>query len=103
MAFYLTSTTADDEAVITLVGEVDVYTAPQVRDELQALIERGARRVVVDMAGTAFIDSTGLGVLVTALKRLAAHGGSLVVRKPDHQARSAIRVTGLDAVFDIED
>lgn len=67
-----------DAAVISLTGEVDLYTAPELKQELVRLIEDGSRTVVIDMTDTTFIDSTTLGVLVSGVKRLRPlDGGSL--------------------------
>src|SRR5205809_2369992 len=79
MELSLSTRTVDDHTVLEVRGEVDVYTAPRLRERLIELVEAGARSVVVDLSAVEFLDSTGLGVLVGALKRLRAAGGSLAL------------------------
>jgi anti-sigma B factor antagonist len=93
---------ANDAYIVSLGGEVDLYTAPQLDQALQELTSSGARRVVIDLAGAAFIDSTVLGVLLNALTRLDAGGGELVLVSDDHRILKLLAVTGLTRVFRIE-
>ena len=95
-------TDADGETIVAVRGEVDVYTSPQLRERLDASIDAGKRRVVLDLSGTDFIDSTGIGVIVGALKRLRGEGGELIVRSPNRAAARAFEVTGLTKVLQIE-
>ena len=92
---------ADDAYIISLAGEVDLYMAPQLEKELGALTASGARRVVVDLAGAAFIDSTVLGVLLKTLTRLDAGGGELLLVSDDRRILKIFEVTGLGRVFRI--
>ncbi len=84
-------------------GEVDVYTAPRLRERLVELVEAGARSVVVDLSRVEFLDSTGLGVLVGALKRLRAAGGSLALVCGQERLLKIFRITALDRVFSLYD
>ena len=93
---------ADDAYLVSLGGEVDLHTAPQLEQELSSLSAGGARRVVIDLAGAAFIDSTVLGVLLKALTRLDARGGGLVLVSDDRRILKIFEVTGLGRVFRIE-
>ena len=61
--------------VVSLRGEIDVYTAPRLRQALIDLVEGGAKDIVVDMDRVDFLDSTGLGVLVGGLKRVKSNEG----------------------------
>ncbi len=92
----------DGVAVVRASGEVDVSTTPALRAEL-ASIPESAEKVVVDLSGVTFLDSTGLGVLIAAMKRLrdSDTGGQvqLVVTRPHIQ--KVLEVTGLTAVFPI--
>ncbi len=63
--------------VVAVGGEIDVYTAPKLREQLVDLVAAGSHHLIVDMEGVEFLDSTGLGVLVGGLKRVRAHDGSL--------------------------
>src|SRR5438552_18904390 len=93
----------DDGGTPTVVveGEVDVATAPALRDELYRLIEQGSREVVVDLSGMDFIDSTGLGVFVGALKRPREGGGRIELRGLTPSALEVFVTTGLRAAFTI--
>jgi anti-sigma B factor antagonist len=93
---------ADNAYIVSLGGEVDLYTAPQLEDELSSLTTTGARRVVIDLGGAAFIDSTVLGVLLKTLTRLDAKGGNLVLVSDDRRILKIFEVTGLGRVFRIE-
>jgi len=89
--------------VLEVAGEIDVYTAPQLRERLIALVEGGARYVVVDLSGVEFLDSTGLGVLVGALKRLRGVNGELRLVCAHERLLKIFRITGLDRVFALYD
>jgi anti-sigma B factor antagonist len=93
---------ADDAYIVSLGGDVDLATAPHLEGELAGLTDAGARRVVVDLAGAAFIDSTVLGVLLKALTRLDARSGELVLVSDDVRILKIFEVTGLGRVFRIE-
>src|ERR671931_1334111 len=87
--------------VISLTGEVDLYTAPELKEQLLELIANGARDVIVDFTGTTFIDSTTLGVLVGGVKRLRPKGGRLAIVCSDRNITKIFEITGLDRVFTI--
>lgn len=84
-------------------GEADVETAPALRNALLELMDDGAREIRIDLGGTEFLDSTALGVLVGALKRLRAIGGSLTVLSPSPRVRQIIDLTGLAGTFGLEE
>ena len=90
-----------DCAVIDVDGEVDVYTAPRLREKLAEVASSGQNHLVVNLDAVGFLDSTGLGVLVGALKRVRAEDG--FVRLVCHQERllKIFRITGLAKVFAI--
>lgn len=93
----------DGICILELSGEVDVYTSPMVKDKLQALIESDRYRIVVNLKDVRYIDSTGLGILIGALKRVREHNGSvnLVITNP--QTRKVFEITGLVKIFGIFD
>ena len=103
MELSLSTRTVGDHAVLEVGGEVDVYTAPRLRERLVELVEAGARSVVVDLSRVEFLDSTGLGVLVGALKRLRAAGGSLALVCGHERLLKIFRITALDRVFALYD
>jgi anti-sigma B factor antagonist len=90
-------------AVIAVAGEVDLYTAPELKRELVAAIDQGVRKVVVDLSEATFIDSTTLGVLLSGVKRLRPLGGELAVVCTDRNIRKIFEITLLDRVFTIVD
>jgi anti-sigma B factor antagonist len=89
--------------IITVIGEIDVATAPQLRESLHRLIAQGQATVVLDLLGVTFLDSTALGVLVGALKRCRELGGELHVVVTDARIRKIFEITGLHKVFPIVD
>lgn len=90
-------------AVLAVQGEVDVYTAPQFREQLIQLVDQGHRKIVVDLEGVEFLDSTGLGVLVGGLKRVRSHDGDLALVCTQRRILKVLEITGLTKVFDIHD
>lgn len=90
-----------DLCELTLAGEIDVYTAPGLKKELVTIIEGGCSHVIVDLEGVAFIDSSGLGVLVSALRRARERDGSVRIVCSRDSVLKIFRITGLDKVFPI--
>jgi anti-sigma B factor antagonist len=87
--------------VVEVSGEIDVYTAPKLREAIIKAVDRGHTRLIVDIERVAFLDSTGLGVLVGALKRVRADGGSLDIVCTSDRLLRIFDITGLDRVFQI--
>ena len=87
--------------VIALSGEVDLYTAPEFKQQLLEVIGNGAKNVIVDFSSTTFIDSTTLGVLVGGVKRLRPNDGQLSLVCSDRNITKIFEITGLDRVFAI--
>ena len=96
-----TSTEGPHEFVLSPSGELDLYTAPELKSELLRVAAEGATRVVVDLGATTFVDSTTLGVLLGAAKRLRLNGGDLVLVCADRNIRRILEITLLDRVFTI--
>ena len=92
-----------DVAVLAVSGEVDVATVPRLREQLHGLVAAGTPRIVVDLDAVDFLDSTGLGVLVGALKRVRSNGGELALVCTAPRIRKVFEVTGLTKVFDLFD
>ena len=102
MNFDITTEQLDDTRyVISLAGEVDLYTAPEFKQQLLEVIAQGAREVIVDLTNTTFIDSTTLGVLVGGVKRLRPNGGRLSLVCNDRNITKIFEITGLNKVFPI--
>jgi anti-sigma B factor antagonist len=89
--------------VVQVGGEIDVYTAPVLRERLAALHESGQHDLVVDLRAVRFMDSTGLGVLVGVLKRVRLAGGSLSLVIDSERILKVFRITALTQIFDIFD
>jgi anti-sigma B factor antagonist len=94
---------AEKNVVVAPVGDLDLATAPALREMLIELVAAGMVRVVVDLADVTFIDSSGLGILVGAAKRLEAANGRLAIRNPRPQAQQVLELTGLDEVLGMEE
>ena len=94
---------ASGTTVIEVSGEIDVYTAPRLREALVSLVDAGNYRVIVDMERVEFLDSTGLGVLVGGLKRVRAHDGGIDLVCTQGRILRIFRITGLSKVFNIFD
>ena len=101
MELSLATRTVAGHTVLEVGGEVDVYTAPTLRERLVELVDGGARNVVVDLGRVDFLDSTGLGVLVGALKRLRAANGTFALVCAKEPLLKIFRITALDQVFPI--
>jgi anti-sigma B factor antagonist len=85
---------------VTICGEIDLYTAPRLHSELTGLLADGMpARVVIDMTGVDFCDSTGMNVLLSCLRRARERGGELEIAAPQPAVRKILQVTGLDSVF----
>jgi len=90
---------AGDCAVLRVTGEVDVYTAPMLRERIREFAASGAVRLIADLGQVDFLDSTGLGVLVGGLKRLREDGGSLALVIETPRILRVFQVTGLTKAF----
>jgi anti-sigma B factor antagonist len=86
---------------IQLLGELDMSTASKLREQLLGLGADGPTHVVVDLSELAFVDSTGLSVLITGLKRIRQQGGDMALRSPTPATRRVLEITGLTEVFSI--
>jgi anti-sigma B factor antagonist len=98
--FKICAAVLDDEVhVVSVAGELDLHTAGELSAELDGAIARGPKRIVIDLGGVTFLDSTALGALVTAAKRARAAGAPTVVVTDDPHTLKIFRITGLDAVL----
>jgi anti-anti-sigma factor len=102
MDLQLSTTLADDRAIVTVGGEVDLETASQLGDHaLEAL--RECPHVVLDLSGVTFMDSTGLKVLLSIQRRTDLAGGSLAIAGATRTVRRILELTGLDQTFALYD
>ena len=99
----VSSRSQGDHVVVTTAGEIDLYTAPRLQIDLAAIIDDAApaARIVIDMSGVEFCDSTGMNVLLSYLRQVRDRGGELELAAPRTAIMKILQVTGLDAVFTI--
>jgi anti-sigma B factor antagonist len=96
-----TTSLGDGVAGVVVLGEADIYTAPELKEALTAAIEAGATSVLVDLSRATFIDSTTLGVLMGAVRRLRPGGGEVAIACADPNICRIFEITLLDRVFRI--
>lgn len=104
MELQVSSRSQDDQVILSLSGEIDLYTAPRLQAELGAALTAGDQpHIVVDMSGVDFCDSTGMNVLLAAHRSARERGGDLTLTAPRPAVRKILQVTGLEGVFTIQE
>ncbi len=103
MDLTLTTRESGEHTVVVVGGEIDVYTAPKLRDKITELVNAGHHELLVDLEQVEFLDSTGLGVLVGGLKKVRAQDGSMALICSQDRLLKIFRITGLAKVFTIHD
>lgn len=93
----------DDHVVVATTGEIDLHTAPRLQADLAELMQDGSPRLIVDLSGVEFCDSTGVNVLLAAMRRAHEQGGSLSLVSPQAAVRKVLGITGLDSVFPVRE
>jgi len=86
---------------LDLEGEVDVYTAPLLRQEIMNQVEKGTKYILVHLEKVEYLDSTGLGILIGGVKRLKEQGGALKLVGPSPRISRIFDITGLNRIFDV--
>ena len=99
----VTSRDVGDRTVVDVAGEIDIYTASVLREQLANLVDAGRTDLVVDLTAVKFMDSTGLGVLVGVLKKVRAHDGRLQLVIDSERLLKVFRITALTQVFTIHE
>jgi anti-sigma B factor antagonist len=89
--------------VVEVAGDLDMATAPQLRDGLRRILDTGTRNVVVDLAGVGFMDSSALGALIVTFKALRDGDGRLCLAAVQPPVRSLLAVTTVDRAIDVYD
>ena len=89
----------DDTHIVAVAGEIDLFTAPEFKQRMSTPIDDGIGRLIVDLSATTFIDSSSLGVLIGAHRRLKQRDGKLVVVCDNDTIVKTFKITGLDGVF----
>ena len=95
----LSTTDENGHVVLSVKGEIDATTTDQFREGIRSAFDAGNRRLVVDLSAVDFIDSTGLGVLVGALRYYREEDGDVLLRSPSPIANRVLTVSGLSAAF----
>jgi anti-sigma B factor antagonist len=99
----LTVDERDGWTVLAVSGELDMATAPEVRERLHNLLADGHEKLIVDLDEVGFLDSTALGVLVGVLKRVRMHSGDLRLVCTQPRVLKVFEITRLDQAFTIRD
>ncbi|GEK57475.1 anti-sigma factor antagonist [Marinococcus halophilus] len=94
---------ADKKKILRVAGEVDAYTAPELKANLNPLTEEEGVEVIVDLTDVSYIDSTGLGIFIGALKSAENHGATLRLTGLNERVKRLFTITGLDEVITIDD
>lgn len=85
--------------LIAVAGEIDLFTAPEFKQRVSAPIDAGRTHLIVDLSAATFIDSSSLGVLIGAHRRLKRRGGTMAIVCDNDAIVKTFRITGLDGVF----
>lgn len=101
MELEIRSEVRKDSCVLSLDGEVDVYTAPRLKEAIVEQVDSGCANIIVDLEGVGFIDSSGLGVLVSGLRRAKEKDGTIRLVCTRDTVLKIFRITGLDKVFPV--
>src|SRR3954471_17241478 len=91
----------DSTHLVAVRGEIDLFTAPEFKERISGAIDAGRDTVVVDLMGTTFIDSSSLGVLISAHRRLRRRGGRLIIATGVPAVVNTFKITGLDTVLEL--
>ncbi len=103
MSLNITTQGTAEKALVSIVGEVDVSNAPELRSALDAALEAGAKSVDIDFSEVPYIDSTGIGVLVGAAHRAADQGATVSVRSPQRNVRRVLDLLGVAGELNVSE
>lgn len=92
-----------DWVVVTVLGDVDLSSAPALRHDVIALLSEGHRKIALDLGPTDFVDSVGLGIIVAIWKRVRVQGGTFAVVCPEPRLKRVFQVVDLDKVLPLHD
>lgn len=92
----------NDNCIVRLNGEIDVYTAPQLKQEILPLTEIKGIKVQIDLQNISYLDSTGLGVFINAYKSTRENGSELKLINLHSRVLRLFKVTGLHEIMDLE-
>ena len=94
--------TTDNQTVLTVKGEIDAYTAPLLKEKLLPATAKVAEKIVVDLNDVTYMDSTGLGVFISALKSTKEHGSTLTLVNLQERVHRLFKITSLDSIISID-
>ena len=97
--FELVVTVLDNQAVISVIGELDFHSAPRLREQILNVLNAGVGDLVIDLGEMDFVDSSGLGVLVMGLKRMRECHGSFQLRSPTRNTSKVLEISGLSKLL----
>ena len=89
----------DSPNVLALEGEIDLHVSPDIAESLKAVIDKRPPRVVIDLSGVTYVDSSGLAVLIEAMQNVEEYGGKLALAGLNENVRSIFEIARLDQVF----
>lgn len=91
----------NSRTIVYLSGEIDVYTAPRLREQLFSFVEQKKHTIVIDLAHVEFMDSSGLGTIIGALKTANKHESKLILQRANDRLQRLFSITGLAALVEI--
>ncbi|BDU50643.1 STAS domain-containing protein [Haliovirga abyssi] len=92
----------EEKAIYIPTEEIEVYNASEIREELSEMIDNGVKEIIIDLRNVEYVDSSGLGVLVSTMKRLKKINGKMILLSPKNAIKQVLELTSLDKVFTIE-
>lgn len=95
-------TTDENESILSLSGEIDAHTAPELKEALGQLTKQSGQEIIVDLENVSYMDSTGLGLFIGALKSAKENDGELKLINIQERVFRLFQITGLDEVMDLK-
>ncbi|MFI5403778.1 MAG: STAS domain-containing protein [Planctomycetota bacterium] len=89
--------------VVSVGGSVDIYSSPELRGELKVALDGKVSRLVIDLGGVSFVDSSGLATLIEALQKVQGYGGKLFLCNISPKVLGVFQLANLDHIFQIRD
>lgn len=89
--------------VVSIGGSVDIYSSPELRGELKVALDGKVKRLVIDMGGVSFVDSSGLATLIEALQKVQQYSGTLLLCNLSAKVLGVFQLANLDRIFQIRD
>jgi len=94
---------AGSNVVLTVEGSVDIYSSPELRGELKAALDSQAPRIVIDLGGVTFVDSSGLATMIEGLQKVQAYDGKLLLCNLNETVLGVFQLANLDHIFQIRE